>query len=348
MKHGKASVLLAAWSAAVLLAGCGASGGENLQQGMGQIEQMDYEGALTSFEAAMVNKENLRQVYRGQGLAYMGLTNYENAAASLEKALALGGPVPDQLDFDINYYLATAYYKGGQVQKAIGVYSAITDLRPQEKDAWYLKGTMELELGQQEQAKADFDRAVQTDGDDYDMRIDIFCSCSKYGYGELGSPYLEEVVADDSLRLSDYDRGRIQFYLGNYEEAKTCLESAQGSGGADVASLLGQTYEKLGDYNYAASVYSSYLETSQADAQIYNQLGLCRLQTGDYEAALNAFEAGIAVEGNPVMQSLRFNQIVAYEYLGQFDQATLAMEQYPALYPDDEKAQREYTFLKTR
>ena len=348
MKDKKGFLLLAVLAVSACLAGCSTTAGENLRQGMDQIGQMDYEGALKSFEAATVNKENMRQVYRGQGLAYLGLTDYENAAACLEKALDLGGPVPDQLDFDINYYLATAYYKGGQTEKAIAVYTAITDLRPQEKDAWYLKGTMELELGQQDQAAADFDRAVAVDENDYDMRIDIFCSCSKYGYGEMGSPYLEEVVADDSLRLSDYDRGRIQFYLGNYEEAKTCLESAQGSGGADVASLLGQTYEKLGDYNYAASVYSSYLEGNQADAQIYNQLGLCRLQTGDYEAALEAFEAGIAVEGNASMQSLRFNRIVAYEYLGQFDQAKLAMEQYLALYPDDENAQREYTFLKTR
>ena len=54
------------------------------------------------------------------------------------------------------------------------------------------------------------------------------------------------------------------------------------------------------------------------------------------------------VEGNTVTQSLKFNEIVAYEYLGQYDQAKLAMEQYLALYPDDEKAQREAVFLKTR
>ena len=95
-------------------------------------------------------------------------------------------------------------------------------------------------------------------------------------------------------------------------------------------------------------MYNSYISQDPTNAEMYNQLGLCRLQTGDYEAALEAFEAGIAVEGNASMQSLRFNRIVAYEYLGQFDQAKLAMEQYLALYPDDENAQREYTFLKTR
>lgn len=347
---GKKRILggLAVCFLAAMLTGCGGSAGENIAQGMELIAQMDYEGALGSFEAATVNKENMQLIYRGQGIAYMGLTDYENAIVNLEKALSLSDPHPDPLDYDINYYLATAYYKGGQTDKAIAVYRAITDLAPDEKDAWYLKGTLELEQGKMEEAQADFDQAVKVNKADYDLRIDIFCSCSKYGYTELGSAYLQEVLADDSLRLSDYDKGRMSFYLGNYEEARVSLEKAKDSNGASAASLLGQTYEKLGDYNYAASVYSTYLETKQADAEIYNQLGLCKLKVGDYEAALNAFQAGLAIEGNTALQSLQFNEIVAYEYLGQFEQAKASMQQYLALYPDDEKAQRENAFLQTR
>ena len=69
---------------------------------------------------------------------------------------------------------------------------------------------------------------------------------------------------------------------------------------------------------------------------------------GDYQAALDAFQAGLAIEGNTVMQSLKFNEVVAYEYLGQFEAAKQAMQQYLNLYPDDEKAQRENIFLQTR
>lgn len=348
MKNRKVSGILALCLTVSVCTGCGAVKGENLAQGMQLIEQMDYEGALVSFEAAMVNKEDSQMIYRGQGLAYMGLTDYENAAANLEKALTFSDEKPDQLDYDINYYLATAYYKGGQIDKAVAVYKAITDLRPEEKTAWYLKGTLELEQGKQEKAKADFDKAVQVSKSDYDLRIDIFCSCSKYGYSEMGTAYLQEILADDSLKLSDYDKGRMSFYLEDYEQARLSLEKAKESGGASAASLLGQTYEKLGDYNYAASVYSSYLETKQADAEIYNQLGLCKLRVGEYQAALDAFQAGLAIEGNTVMQSLKFNEVVAYEYLGQFDAAKQAMQQYLALYPDDEKAQRENVFLQTR
>lgn len=333
---------------AAFLTGCGSGAGENISQGMQLIEQMDYEGALKSFEAATVNKENMQLVYRGEGIAYMGMTDYENAAACLERALTLSDAHPDQIDFDINYYLATAYYRGGQIDKAIAVYQAITDLRPEEKNAWYLMGTLELEQGNVELAQADFEQAVKVNKADYDMLIDIFCSCSKYGHTELGSAYLEDVLADTSLRLSDYDKGRMSFYLGDYEAARVSLEKAKDLSGVGAVTLLGQTYEKLGDYNYAASVYSTYLETKQADAEIYNQLGLCKLKVGDYESALAAFQAGIAMEGNSAMQSLKFNEIVAYEYLGQFDQAKLSMQQYLALYPDDEKAQRENTFLQTR
>lgn len=338
--------------AAVLLAGvltgCGSGAGENITQGMQLIEQMDYEGALKSFEAATVNKENMQLIYRGQGIAYMGMTDYENAAACLEKALTLSDARLDQIDFDINYYLATAYYRGGQTDRAIAVYQAITDLRQGEKDAWYLKGTLELEQGNVEAAQSDFEQAVKVDKEDYDLLIDIFCSCSKYGQTQLGSAYLQTVLEDDSVRLSDYDKGRMNFYLGNYEDARVFLEKVRDSHGVSAVSLLGQAYEKLGDYNYAASVYSTYLENKQADAEIYNQLGLCKLKVGDYEAALNAFQAGLAVEGNSVMQSLRFNEVVAYEYLGRFEQAKLAMQQYLALYPDDEAAQRENVFLQTR
>ena len=302
-------VFATALLACALLTGCGAAKEDNLSQGIA-VEQMDYEGALTCFEAAALNKEDMRQVYRGQGLAYMGMTDYENAAASFEKALGQSSPRPDAMDYDINYYLATAYYRNGQVDKAIHVYQAITDLKPGEKTAWYLKGTMELEQGSTDAAKADFDKAVEAAPNDYDIRIDIFCSCSKYGQDDLGKSYLENVLDGDRKRISDFDLGRISYYLGDYEQARTSLEKAQENGGAEAASLLGQTYEALGDYNYAASVYNTYLQNKT--------------------------------------QSLMFNELVAYEYLGQYDKAKLAMDQYLALYPDDEKAQREAVFLQTR
>ena len=349
MKHyrEKTAVILAALALAVL-PGCGSGKTENLDQGMALVEQLEYEEALKSFDAAVINGEDAQLAYRGMGLAYMGLSQYDSAVSSLQRALSYSDERPDQMDYDINYYLATAYYKQGNLDGAKGVYESIIALRPKEKTAYYLKGVIELAQGDTEAASADFDTAVSIDPQDYDLRIDIFCSCAENGQQELGQGYLQTVLDDEDSKLSDYNRGRMNYYLGNYDTARNALESAMDTdSSSEVVSLLGQTYEQLGDYNYAASVYNNYLSQTP-DAQIYNQLGLCDLRIGDYEAALTAFQSGIAMEGNQIMQTLRFNEIVAYEYLGQFDQARLKMEEYLALYPDDSKAQREYEFLQTR
>ena len=68
----------------------------------------------------------------------------------------------------------------------------------------------------------------------------------------------------------------------------------------------------------------------------------------DYEAALAAFQSGMAIENSGLTQTLMYNEIVAYEYLGDFDKAKVLMRTYISSYPDDETAKRENDFLSTR
>ena len=82
------------WAAAaaisvILLSGCKAAGkSENLNAGMEQIAALEYDNALASFEAARAAGENERLISRGEGLAYMGKTMYDEAAQAFEEALA--------------------------------------------------------------------------------------------------------------------------------------------------------------------------------------------------------------------------------------------------------------------
>ncbi len=341
-------MILAAAVMALSLTACGSTNNENIEKGMNLVEQMKYEESLPYFEAALVNKEDAQLAVRGQGLAYLGLIQYDKAEECLEQALTYSDAKLEELDYDINFYLAAAYYKQGKLDEAKRTYDAITTIRPKDKTAHYLKGVVELEQGNPDGARADFDRAVEIDPKDYDMRINIYCSCAENGQEELGNNYLQAVLDSDDKKLTDYNRGRMYFYLGDYNSARDSLETAKDTANtSEVINLLGQTYEKLGDYNYAASVYSNYLLTTP-DAQVYNQLGLCELRTGEYQEALTAFQSGIAMEGKQLMQILKFNEIVAYEYLGEFDKAALLMKEYLQVYPDDEKALREYEFLRTR
>ena len=342
------------WAAAaaisvILLSGCKAAGkSENLNAGMEQIAALEYDNALASFEAARAAGENERLISRGEGLAYMGKTMYDEAAQAFEEALAGSDGRIGDLDYDINYYLATAYYKQGDREKAIAVYDAITALREDEKDAYYLRGVLYTEQGNLDQAKEDFDRTIALDSADYDRLIEIYGVLDAGGYKETGQEYLQAAMDAGTKGMTNYEKGRICYYLEDYENARTYLEKARDESGYEAVLFLGKTYETLGDNNYAISVYNTYLESGEANPQVLTQLGLCKMQTGDYEGALAAFQSAMKIEDNGMMQILKMNEIIAYERLCDYKKATVLMESYLKTYPDDEAAQREYIFLQTR
>lgn len=335
--------------ACIQLCACGAKEESSYTaQGMAAVEALDYEAALEYFNTAEENEEDKRLLYRGIGLAYMGMTDYENAIQYLEAALRLSDGNIENMDFDMNYYLATAYYKNGQPAEAAGVYDAILALRPKERDAYYLRGCVKLSQNEFEGAQADFDTAIALDKQNYDQLIRIYTVLEEYGYREAGQVYLQNAMSENEKSISDYDMGRICFYLGDYENARNYLTNLKTETDYGAALYLGRTYEALGDYNYASSIYATYTENDQSKAEIYNQLGLCRMQMGEYELALSAFQEAMNIEDNGMMQTLKFNEIVAYEYMKEYTTAATLMNSYLKAYPDDEAAKREYEFLQTR
>ena len=333
----------------LLCAGCGADEKtDNVSAGMAAIQNLEYEEALRYFNEALGEKEDERRVCRGIGLAYMGLSQYEDAIFYFERALQLSDGTVRDIDFDINYYLAVAYFRNGQTEDAVKSYDAILGLRPKETDAYYLRGCVKLYSGDYEGAKLDFESAMGLDAGNYDRLIQIYEALVDNGYKEAGREYLRQVIADNEKSISNYDLGRIYYYLEDYENAKDCLLQVKISSDYEASLYLGRTYEALGDYNYASSIYNDYTLNDQSKAEIYNQLGLCRMQMGEYELALMAFQSGMGIEGNDMMQTLKFNEIVAYEYMGEYTTAAVLMNDYLKTYPDDVAAQRENQFLKTR
>lgn len=335
--------------AGALTAGCGADEQPSyIQQGMEAVQSLEYEQALSLFQDAQSEGEDEQLVYRGMGLAYMGLTQYEDAIGCLEAALHCGGSSVEDVDFDINYYLATAYYKNGQTQEALNAYSAILALRPREKNAYYLRGCVKLSQGDFEAAQADFTAAVALDDRDYDQMIRIYMALDEYGYKDAGMVYLQDALSENEKSISDYDMGRICYYMGDYENARNYLTKLKAATDYGAALYLGRTYEALGDYNYASDIYEGFTENDQTKAEIYNQLGLCKMKMNEYDAALAAFQTAMNIEDNGMMQTLKFNEIVTYEYMHDYKTAATLMSSYLRSYPDDAAAAREYEFLKTR
>lgn len=330
-----------------LLTGCGGIG-EKTANATQLIQNLDYEGALAELEAAEEAGENKRLIERSRGIAYMGLTDYGQAAEAFLRSLAYSNGFIQNIDFDINYYLAAAYTKDERYSEAEETYNAILDLRPEETDAYFLRGNVRMNLGHFQEAKEDFDKVLSMDAKNYDRLIEIYEILAYFGHKEDGQEYLQTALAAGDKKMDNFSRGRIYYYQGEYQKACLVLEEARNEGSAESYLYLGRAYEATGDYNYASSVYSSYLGQYEENAEVYNQLGLCEMAKGEYNKALEAFQAGMQLGNGAMMQTLAFNEIAAYEYLGEYEKAYVLINNYIKNYPDDQQARREYDFLSTR
>lgn len=330
----------------VMLAGCGTNEEEPLKAVYTSVEAMAYEEAMIQLSEIEADRGNRQEIARLMGICQMGLGDYQAAVESLETALSYNDGFVHDVDYDINQYLAVAYFNLGRFEDAEHVYSAIAALQPKNAQVHFSHGVTLLELDNYEAGREAFDRAVALEPTNYDRIIDIYKACYKYGYGALGMEYVEDAM-DHQEGMNDYDKGRMLYHVGKYNEAVTALEKVDKKKVKDASLYLGMSYEAMGDYNYAASVYSGGMANSTNPA-LYNQLGLCQMKRGAYAEALEAFQLGLKCEDTSLHQSLRFNEAIAYEYLADFETAATLLSAYLKDYPNDEAAKREYEFLKTR
>lgn len=339
----------AALTAVLLTGGCGKKQeNTNLTAGMEQVEQYDFQEAVESFEKALLNNEDLELTYRGQGLAYMGLGNYADAETAFLKSIQNAGNSLTDLEYDTNFYLAAAYMKQGKYKQAEEIYAAILALRKKDKDAYYLRACAILRQNRYEEAVADFEKAFSLDAGNLALRTDAYVEMQAAGFGEEGKTYLQQFMGENDKKLKEEEKGVIYYYLEDYNNARINLDSAVNGKDPKLALLLGQTYEKLGDMNYATVVYQTFLDANEPDAALYNSYGICLMRQGKYEEAVTVFESGIDMGNSDYLQELRYNLIVAKEYLGKFSEAKTMMQAYLQVYPDDARAKKENDFLKTR
>ena len=343
------TVLLIVFTSLFLLSGCDSRTKESdLEAAYTQIEACEYEGALAALDIAEESGEDMAYILRARGVANMGLTNYEEAVEQFIAALGYSDWRIDDFDIDVNYYLADTYERMGKDSEAIDTYSAILGIREKDMLAHYRRGRVRLRQNDHDGALEDFERALKLEPDNYDLRIEIAGRLTESGYEDEGRSYLEQFLAEKEKKLSDFDKGRIYFYMEDYATAKTYFEEARDDDDQSTILFLGKTYEMLGDYNYATSTYQNYLSKHPEAALIHNQLGLSRLESGDYAGAKEAFQTARNLNNTGIDQTLSYNEIVACEYTGDFNQAKVLMEAYIKKYPDDEAAKREALFLSTR
>ena len=347
-KFAKIFLTTVSLCAALALSACGKKPTMYYDTAYAYLLNNQFEEARDNFLLSLVQEDDAKDTYRGLGISYIGTGEYDKGAEALIKALEKSNGRIKEVDYDINYYLGYAYEKAGRFAEAADVYSAIVTLRPKNTDAYYRRALCRLKTGDKTGADQDFISVTARDNDNYDLHIDIFYSIKNAGFETEANSYLKAILEDGDRKISDYDRGRMHYCLGDYSNARVYLEKAQDFTKPESILVLGKTYEAMSDYSYAATLYAQYLEKKGNNAAVYNQLGVCRWKLEDYEGALSAFSFGLKLDDPEWQKELLYNEAVTYEYLLDFDTAREKMDEYLAKYPKDDAAQHEALFLATR
>ena len=208
-----------------------------------------------------------------------------------------------------------------------------------------------------DEASSDFEQAYGEDSS-YDRAIQIYETYLEKDMEADGTRYLEAVLSTEAKGADDLcERGRIYYYMGDYANAKKELTDASNQGSQEALLVLGMVYSAQEDYANARSMYQQYInqkleESSKKQTQTaapgYNGLAVCDMADGNYDSALENINSGISVASDDEMQSLLFNEIVAYEKKLDFSTAQEKAQEYVGMYPEDEEAVKELDFLKSR
>lgn len=339
-------------AAAVMLGGCsmGGASGHKTVQGNAALDAGEYQQARQLFQEAVQEGEQEMLAYRGLGMAYMGLAQYEEAEMAFEAALDYTDDRMPGNTQDVELYLATVQYREEKYEETIATCDDI--LKKASKgnaDAYFLRGASYLHEGLQEEAGKDFDAAVALQQTDYDLYLNIYECYRAQNLSGLGGEYLQSALniqGDDMEHY--YNRGRIYYYLENYEEAQSQLIGPVEEKYEPAMYLIGKVYLAMEDYEHAQAVYQQIQSEFGANAEAFNGLALCSIESGDYDTALSYISQGLALEGTEGKQELYFNEIVAYERKLDFATAKAKAQEYVQRYPSDEAGQKEWTFLSTR
>jgi tetratricopeptide (TPR) repeat protein len=225
---------------------------------------------------------------------------------------------------------AEAYLHHKQFERALADVEEALRLNPQLGDAWMVRATLRVELGNYREALADVQRRLQMEPPE-----PLALLTRGNLHAQLGE--LESALVDftDFLRQRPGTvlalRARAGSYarLHRFEEALADLQEALGADPTKPDAWLdrGHVYHKQGNYPAALADYQKALELGPTEARIYNQYAwlLAACPQPEYRDGVRAVE--LARRGCELTNWRDANILdtlaSAYAECGQFDEAVV-------------------------
>ncbi|MGB8455813.1 MAG: tetratricopeptide repeat protein [Anaerocolumna sp.] len=318
--------------------------------------QLDrYDEAIQYFNRIILDKDNSivnknnKLAYRGKGIAYFKSHDYKKAIEQFDKALTIGEL--SDLNMDILYYIGNSQAKAGLFDKAAETYTAVIKEKPSDAYTYYSRAYVYRMLKSYDKSLADYEKAIKLDNKNYDYYFGKYFLLVEKGDTEGAGTVLKMASnIKGTTREDNFNLAKVHYYMGNYENAISEFSEAFRNGFAEAYFFLGSIYEQKEDYENAVYNYSMYIkeETNITSAAVFNQIAFCQIKLTDYEEALSYIQTGLKYNDLEYDQSMKRNEIIVYENMGDFKKANTLMTEYLSGYPGDEDAAAESKFIKMR
>lgn len=140
---------------------------------------------------------------------------------------------------------------------------------------------------------------------------------------------------------------------GEYDQAIEQFEQAveKNKNVGDAWRGIGIAKWEQKDYKEARKAFKKALDNdAEKTGTIYNLIGNCDLKLGKAKEALNYYNLGLEQDdvSKKMKKEMKYNIIVAYEKIEDWESAKLKLEEYLESYPNDKSAKKEAEFLETR
>lgn len=231
--------------------------------------------------------------------------------------------------------------------------------KSENRETCRLEGIEELNAGNYSAAVSSFEQALEkSKGRVGEFELDVlkYRGEAEYRLGdyEAASYTFDVLIQVDEARpeylylkcLADASSGKWESALADYEKAYAANPQVPVAQSALLA--LGTALEQQGNLEQALAFYQQAAADGLQNSELYNRMGLCKLEDGEYAQAMEYFQAGIQAGDQEVLPQLVRNQAVVYEKQLEFEKALEVLEGYRKNFGEDPDVEREIAFLKSR
>jgi len=250
------------------------------------MQRGDLNGAGEGFEAATKASPSFAEAHFNLGLVREEQGRFEDAVASLQKALSLKPRL-----HGANLFLGIVYYRMNRFQPALAAVSKETVAYPKDASAWMWQGVIELAMDSPEEAASALDKAAALAPNDVDVlyhRGQAHLLVSKNSYAKMFKVDPRSWRVHQVLAQANSEADRPLDAIVEYKEAIKLAPTQPG-----LHEELGSEYRGAGKPLEAEAEFQRELEINPHNALARYKLGVLAIDRGDGARAIDLIETAL-------------------------------------------------------